>query len=324
MARGILVSVMSAFVCLVACLPAWCGRVYGEVTSVTEFGMSASFPAMIRPGSAMLVMSGDGESVSGMAIAITCKGTGPYEVTGAISWINDQANFTCGKKIYVNSLNASAIPSKRTNTNKRYRKPKEPPKEVPLDLGVYYYSTAQKVGYGALGLGIEKTLPLDTAVSLDVDGGITGLAGEGLDADTTIHTDSLMKSLNGRLKVKMGPGGGVYAGYRWSEGSGSTERWDRVAQDLIGKEFAGNSGNNTGTVEFQGAEYGISLNAAKNAIISVGYIPKFRTDFGGLGVITERAHTAELRFGNPKGGVRIRGIGGEDYWVVDLGVTISK
>ena len=316
MARGVLSAVAAATACIAACAPAWCGRLYGEVTSVTENAITTSFPAAVKPGSAMIVMSGDGESVAGMAISQYCRGRGPYEVSGAISWVSDPMNFKTGKKVYVNSLNASAIPAK---------KPAPPrARPTPLDLGVYYYSSAQKVGYGALGLGLEKSLNLGTGASLELDGGITGLAAVGADNGGSFETSSLLKSLNGRLNLNLAPGCAFYSGYRWSKGKGTDEHWDIITKDLQGKTFAAASSEESGVVALRGLEYGLALHVSPTASLSVGYIPALRTDFGGLGVLCEPARTAELRFGDPRGGIRIRGLSGEDYWLADLGITISR
>ena len=313
----VVLSIFAALIaCIAACAPAWCGRLYGEVTSVTEYAITTSFSAAVKPGSAMIVMSGDGESVSGMAISQHCRGRGPYEVSGTISWVSDPTNFKTGRKCYVNSLNASAIPAGR---------PAHPPaKPATNDLGIYYYSAAQKVGYGALGLGLEKFLNLGTGASLDLDGGITGLAAVGADNGGSLETSSLLKNLYGRLNLNLASGCAFYSGYRWSKGRGGDDQWDVITRDLQGRTFAAASSEDTGVVALRGLEYGLALHMSPTASLSVGYIPALRTDFGGLGVLSEPARTAELRFGDPRGGIRIRGLSGQDYWLADLGITISR
>jgi len=322
MARGIIASVVAVIACLIACTSAWCGRLYGEVTRVTENSITCSFPAEVKQGSAMIVMSGEGESVSGMAISQGCRGRGPYEVTGAIQWISDQANFQSGKTVYVDSLNASAIPSRLVVSGPSANA--APGRPTSNDLGLYYFASAQKVGAGPLGLGVEKVLDGGCGSSLELDAGVTGMAGLGVNKDNSGETGSLIENLSARLNVKMAPGGGLYSRYRWSKAKGSDEQWQAISRGLQGKTFAGPSNEDAGVVTLRGIEYGLAFNMSQKATLSLGYIPELLTDFGGIGVLEEPARTAEIRYGDSRRAIRIRGLSWTEYWVVDLGITIIK
>lgn len=322
MARGVLATFAIAIACMAACAPVWCGRLYGEVTQVAENSITASFPAAVRQGSAMIVMSGQGESVAGLAISQNCRGRGPYVVMGMIQWISAPNCFTCGKRVYVDSLNASAIPTPKQPAS--VRQTIRTTESSSGDLGLYYYASAQKVGAGALGVGFDKVLDGGCGSTLELDGAVTGIAGLGVNKGNSHQTDSLMEDLSARLNVRMAPGGGLYTRYRWSRGKGSDDQWQVVTNSLQGKTFAAPSGEDPGVVTFKGFEYGLSFNTSRKAVFSFGYIPELRTDFGGIGVIEEPARTAEIRYAGSKGGMRIRGLSGSDYWAVDLGITISK
>ena len=73
-----------------------------------------------------------------------------------------------------------------------------------------------------------------------------------------------------------------------------------------------------------GAAAGDRIRLLASAILrrmsfSLGYIPKFRADYGSLGVLHEPGFTGELRFGAGGGAFRLRGIKSESYWLADLG-----
>lgn len=312
--RAFVVAVVALALAAV-CLPGWCGRLEGNITAVGETSVTAEFPARVKAGAVMMVMSGKGEAVAGVAVSQDCKGSGPYQVTGHISWINDTLNFKAGKRVYVNSLNASAIPSEAPTVPNSSNK-------TPGDLGFYYYSAAQNVGYGAFGLGLEKSLNIGKGLVIEVDGGLTSLGNIDASNGSVIDTESLIKTLNGRLKLDLVTGFALYGGYRWNEGRGTDEKWDRLTQGLQNRSFVAGSDEPIGQVQLRGLEYGIAMHAGDRLGLSLGYIPKLRTDYGGLGVLSEPAYTAELRFGSGRGGVRLRGLTSEDYWSADLGITI--
>ncbi len=294
-------------------LPAFSGRLNGEVTQVTEFGISATFPAAVKPGSAMMVMSGYGESIAAMAISDSCQGEGPYFVSGKLSWISDVLNLRSGKVVYVNSLNASAIPSP----------PVSKPKYQDQDLRFYYYSAAQNLGYGAVGLGLERSLRISKGLALEIDGGITSLGNLATNGANKINTDCIIKNLSGRLKMDLVPGFSVYTGYRWNEGRGNDQRWSKLINNIRNTEFVTESEKASGTVLLQGLEYGLTIRASHAISISAGYVPQLRTDFGSIGISSEPAYTGELRFGNGGGAIRLRGMKTSSYWLADLGITIK-
>lgn len=293
------------------------GRVMGEVTRVTTDSITATFPAPVRDGSMVMVMSGKDEPISGMAVTQACHGSGPYQVTGKIYFISDTEQFAAGKQAYVNSANAGAIPSNvRSFAQGRSTVGDE-------DLKFYYYAAGQNVGYGAFGLGYERNIRLVRGVSLDVDGGITTVGNLGSSDASVVNTDQLVKTANGRLRFDLGRDLGVYSGYRFSEGSGDQQSWDRLSGNLAGKTFAAPSSIDSGTVRLQGLEYGLSLRPVGKFIVSLGYIPKLRADYGGIGVRDMPGYTGELRFGTGKGALRLRGLKSDGYWSADLGLTIQ-
>jgi hypothetical protein len=266
----------------------------------------------------MFVMSGRGEAIAGMAIADSCTGEGPYAVTGNICWINDTSAVAAGKQIYVNSLNASAIPS--PSPRAAMVQGKGP---TDNDLGLYYQAAGQNVGYGAVGLGFERTLRVSDGVSVELDAGISALGNVSASDAGSVDTDQVIKNAGGRLRLDFGPEFGVYSGYRWNEGKGDRDSWDRLSGRLQGRSFAASSDLAAGHVQTRGVEYGVSLRPTRKFGMSMGYIPKFRADYGEIGVTSEAAYTGELRFGTGRGALRLRGIRSTDgYWLADLGITI--
>jgi uncharacterized protein len=137
-----------------------------------------------------------------------------------------------------------------------------------------------------------------------------------------ISADTLIKNLGGRLRMQLVPGFAVYSGYRWSEGKGNDDKWNELVSDLSGKVFTGPSGKDSGTVLLKGMEYGVAFGSSEHMSLVGGYIPQFRTDYGGLGVLNEPAYTAELRFAVKGGAIRLRGLKSDDYWMADFGVTL--
>ncbi|MCL5104920.1 MAG: hypothetical protein M1133_12515 [Armatimonadetes bacterium] len=293
-----------------------CDRLMGEVAQVTTDSVRATFPAPIKPGSMMIVMSGKGESTSGVAISQTCNGRGPYTVAGKIHFVSSPMDFAAGKSVYVDSSNSGAIPSgkRRYVGGDRVGDP---------NLNFYYYTAAQNVGYGAFGLGYERSIRIARGVALEADAGVSTVGSLASRNADVINTDQLIKTMNGRLRFNLGRDFGVYSGYRWSEGRGDPERWDRLSGQLAGKSFTAPSSLDSGSVLLQGLEYGLSLRPVGKFSMSVGYIPSLRTDYGAFGVRSEPGYTGELRFGTGKGAIRLRGIKSDGYWSADLGVTIK-
>lgn len=321
--RRCVISVICLIVLLtVCCLPVLAERVMGELTKVNNDVIVASFPVPIRPRALMTILKGEGETVAGLAISQDCNGEEPpYEVTGSLYFSMDAVAVTAGKKVYVNSINAGAAPSSIPPEQAlRKAPPYQPPSDQ--DLKLYYYAAGQTVGYGAFGLGYERSIRLYKAISLEADGGITGVGNIADDDSNNLSADQLIKSLNGRLRVDLSKGFAVYTGYRWNEARGDDERWNTLAERLHGTEYAAASNNDQGTVLLKGMEYGITVRPFKRFSLSAGYIPEYHTDFGSLGVISQPAYTGELRFGGNRGAVRLRGITTTDYWLADLGITI--
>ncbi|MHB9035088.1 MAG: hypothetical protein ACYC64_00375 [Armatimonadota bacterium] len=321
--RRCVTSAMSLIVLsLVLCGPALAERVMGEISQVNNDVIVASFPVPINPRSLMTVLKGEGESVAGLAIAQKCKGNcPPYEVTGALYFTMDAVSVSAGKKVYVNSLNAGVAPSSNSPAQvMRAAQPYRPPSDQ--DLKFYYYAAGQTVGYGAFGLGYERSIKLYRGLSLEADGGVTGVGNVDNQNGNDVTADQLIKSLNGRLRIDLVHGIAVYTGYRWNQARGDDERWNKLVDRLNGTQFTGQSNNDPGTVVLNGMEYGLILRPLKRFSLSVGFIPEYRSDFGALGIISEPAYTGELRFGGNRGAVRLRGITTESYWLADLGVTI--
>lgn len=321
MPKCVRLSAISLLLLFVATECAFCGRLMGEVTQVTETTIKTSFPARVRAGSMMMVMSGKGESIAAVAISQYCDGSGPYDVTGRISWVSEPMSLKIGKDVYINSENASAIPSKPAATTAFVGSGSGGP--VDQDLKLYYYVAGQNVGYGALGVGFERTVKVNRTLGVEADAGISAVGNVNSTNADVINTDQLIKTLNGRVKLDFSPGFGVYTGYRWSEGRGDDDRWDRISGNLAGKPFTAPSVVESGTVLLQGMEYGLTFRPLNKLTLSAGFIPALRTDYGGLGVMSQPAYTGELRFGTKQGAVRLRGIRTEDYWTADLGITIK-
>ncbi len=310
-----------------ACGQVYAGRVTGEVTEVANDRIAATFSLPIKSNSMMIVLSGEGESVAGMAISDRCSGSGPYEVGGRLSYVADAPALTVGKKVYVNSINVAKgaantrsarlyRSSNAASTRSRGMRPWE------NDLTFYYYAAAQTVGYGALGVGYERTVRLSPTLAVAFDGGITAVGNVSAQRADVVSTDQLMKSLSGRVKLDFTRGFGIYAGYRWNEGRGDDNRWEDVVSGLGGKNFVAPSAREVGTVMLQGLEYGLTVRPISKLGFSIGYIPLYRADYGSLGVRSEPAYTGEVRFGGKSGAVRLRAIKSDGYWLADLGITI--
>ncbi|MCE5313839.1 MAG: hypothetical protein ABFD49_09060 [Armatimonadota bacterium] len=270
----------------------------------------------------MSILRDDGDSVAGLAIAQRCSGDyPPYEVTGSLYFTMDAVAVTAGKKVYVSSMNAGVAPSSSPQIAPVRAAPSyKPPSDQ--DLKLYYYAAGQTVGYGAFGLGYERSVTLYKGITLEADGGVTCVGNVDSNSGNGLDADQLIKSLSGRLRIDLVHGFAVYTGYRWNEARGDDERWNTLVDRLDGIDYKEPSNIESGTVLLKGMEYGITLRPFKRFSLSVGYIPEYRTDFGSLGVISEPAYTGELRFGGNRGAVRLRGITTEDYWLADLGITI--
>jgi hypothetical protein len=267
----------------------------------------------------MIVLSGEGESVAGMAVADKCYGTGPYNVYGKVSFVSDAANMAAGKRVYVNSANVTEVASSPTSAAPLAGITQSP---TDRDMGLYYYAAGQTVGYGALGVGLNKTLRVSKGIGVELDGAISAVGNVDSQDPGTVNTDQLIKNLTGRLKFDFSPRFGVYSGYRWNEGRGDDEHWDNLSNNLYDKDFIAASDQEWGTVLTQGFEYGLTIRPARKFSMSFGYIPEYRADYGGIGVLSEAAYTSEIRFGSGPGSVRLRGLTTEDYWQADLGITI--
>lgn len=294
-------------------------RVVGKVTRVENSTIIAEFPVPVRARAMMMIMTGEGESLAGVAIVQECTGDAPpYQVRGALHFAMDAVALSAGKKAYVNSANAGVAPS---------ASPEQPPSTLPArlpdqDLKLYYFAAGQTVGYGALGLGYERTIRLARGVGIELDGGITGIGNIGGEDSSSFDTDQLIKSANGKLRLDLAPAVGVYSSYRWNRGQGDDDHWDQLSNRLQGKDFIAPSGYGAGTVLARGIEYGVSLRPFRRAALSLGYIPEYRTDYGSIGVRSEPAYTAEMRLNVWGGTARLRGLRSDNYWLADLGVTI--
>lgn len=300
--------------CLLS-VPAISARLEGQVTSVTEKEIIAMFPAAVEDGSPMVVLTGKGENIAGVAISEGCEGGGPYQVKGHITWISDVMNLSAGKLVYVNPIHARAIPSPKPKMSEN--------SEFYQPLGFYYYTTAQKIGYGALGLGLESFLNMGSGFILEANGGISGFNLTQASGDGVSTNKQIFKSFDGRIRMNIEGGNSVYAGYRFqqSQGSGSEDRWQQLVDELEGQTFSGRSNLSSGTIKMSGLEYGMVFASSDEGVVSLGYIPRLETDYGGIGVRAIPAYTIELRTKSSKNGVRLRGIGCKDYWAIDLGIS---
>jgi len=298
--------------------PARSERVMGEVIRVSDSTVVFGFPVPVRDRSLIIILSGRGETVAGLALSTECVGDKPpYQVTGSLYLTMDPLNIAAGKAAYVNSLNTTAAPSsidKQGFVESKTLGPRE-------NLGLYYFAAGQSSGYGAIGLGFEHKLKVMQSLALEFDGGITTV-GSISDADArVVDTDQMIKNLSGRLRFDFGPWFGIYSGYRWNQGRAAQDRWQELADHLSSKSFVAPSVLNAGILESRGVEYGISLKLASLTLLA-GCVPKFRTDFGSIGVLSEPAYTAELRFGFPNRVLRLRGLRSDNYWIADMGITI--
>ena len=317
------VVVLPCVVLLAVCGQARAGRVVGEVTDIVGGRITATFPVAVKSNAMMIVLAGRGEAVAGMAIADKCTGSGPYEVSGKVSYIADASAIAVGKDVYVSSMNVVEVPRPRyISPAARPPAAARPARSADRDLCLYYYAAGQTVGYGAVGLGYERTIMISRTLGVEFDGGITGVGNVSAESPDVINSDQLIKSLNGRARLDFSRGFGVYTGYRWNQGRGDESHWDEVTKRLEDKEFVAPSTYDSCMVLLQGLEYGVTVRPFNLMALSVGYIPKYRVDYGTFGVRSEPAYTAELRFGGKSGAVRIRGIKSDDYWLADLGITI--
>ncbi len=218
-------------------LQVWGSSVVGQVTDVPGPTLTATFPVPIRPDSVMIVCTGDGDGVAGMAISEKCSGTGPYKVTAKVAMVTDTDNFAAGKNIYVDSANALAAPSSRNCPDSPKTKP-APPAARPAppmklaqsagpvdifdrDLNFYYYAAGQTVGYGAFGLGYDHSLRISQGMGLELDGAIAALGSVNGANPSSVNADQRVSNASGRLKFDFSQNVGTYAAYRWSDAQGS-------------------------------------------------------------------------------------------------------
>lgn len=315
-----LFGLISCLLALLLPIAADCGNLAGRVIEVNGDTVVASFPAPVKSRAMMILLSGEGESVAGMAVADKCYGSGPYNVYGKLSFVSDASNIAAGKRVYVNSANVTQVVG---NTISSVPRAEVAQASTDRDMNLYYYAAGQNVGYGALGIGLNKTFRVSRGIGVELDGGITALGNVDYEDGDSVNTDQLIKNLVGRLKFDFGSRFGVYSGYRWNEGRGDQEHWDDLQSELYGKNFIAASDQDWGTVLTQGFEYGLTFRPARKFSLSLGYIPEFRAEYGSLGTLSEPAYTGEIRFGSGTGAVRLRGLTSDDYWQADLGITIK-
>lgn len=321
-------SALGVFLLVICCGQAWAGRVTGRVTDVGGGRIKAEFPVPVTGNSMMIVLAGDGEAVAGLAIADRCRGDGPYAISGKLQFVSDPEAMCVGKQVYVDAANVTQARSRpqpanaivQCGTASTLPHPANAPNQ---DLGLYYYAAGQPVGYGALGLGFDRTIRLGRALGIELDAGITTLGtvnGDQADFPTEYE---VLKTATGRVKLDLAPALGLYTAYRWSEAQGGDDNWATLSRRLRDTDFCGPSSLGVGSVMQQGVEYGLTLRPGGSLALSLGYIPIYRSDFGSFGVCDQPAYTGELRFGGGKGGLRIRGIRSQDYWQADLGISIN-
>lgn len=299
----------------------YAARVMGQISQVANDTVTAVFPVPVRERSMMMLLAGEGESIAGLAMSQSCAGERPpYVVTGHVYLTMDAVHIAAGKKVYVNSLNTSAAPSSANPGATGFAA--GGPANPNNDLRLYYFAGGQTAGYGALGLGYERRIGLARSIAIELDGGITGIGSVSDGNADIVSADQFIKNLNGRLKFDFGPRFGAYSGYRWNQGRAESKKWGDISDDLIGRNFVAPSSLDSGTVQTQGLEYGISLSPSRSVTLLAGYVPKFRQDFGSIGVLSEPAYTAELRFGFANRMLRLRGLQSDDYWIADMGITI--
>lgn len=315
------------FVCLVFVCALPCGaadRVVGQISEIDGDSIVATFACPVRANSMLVMLAGEGEAVSGMAVSGRCRnvGNGSYLVTGDIQFVSDASSLATGKRVYVNSMNTLAPPAAATAPAMvSGSAPTGRPGDQ--DLKLYYFAAGQTTGYGALGLGYDRTVRVTKDISVEFDGAISGIGSVSDCSEDEVTCDQLIKSLSGKARFDFSPGFGLYSAYRWNEGRGDEDHWNDVAANLQGKTFIGASENGDPyTVSLRGIEYGISLRPARGFSLALGYIPSLRADYSSFGVRTEPGYAAELRFGTRNGAVRLRGLTSDDYWTADLGITI--
>ena len=283
--------VVACLVIVFGCpLQGWGSSVVGQVIDVPGATLTATFPVPIRPDSVMIVRTGDGEGVAGMAISEKCSGTGPYKVTAKVAMVTDADNFTAGKNICVDSANALAAPSCRGNAASAITRP-APPAARPAppmklaqsagpadifdrDLNFYYYAAGQTVGYGAFGLGYDHSLRISQGMGLELDGAIAALGSVNGANPRSVNTDQRVSSASGRLKFDFSQSVGTYAAYRWSEAEGRSSEWNQLSQRLQGTQFIAASEGSAGTVLSQGIEYGFTILTAGPAQFFAGLSAK--------------------------------------------------
>jgi hypothetical protein len=320
----------AGYLCMFAALtflaaPASAERVMGEIIRVSGDTIAAAFPVPILDRSMMLVLAGEGESIAGLAMSRQCSGDQPpYEVVGNLYLTMDAARISAGKRVYVNSLNTLPAPSSASQPAPGLAAPSavRGPDGPNQDLGLYYFASGQLASYGAIGLGYERMLRVSRSIAIELDGGITTVGNVNDSDGDVVSADQLIKSLNGRLRLDLAHWFGVYAGYRWNQGKANNQRWDEMIAGLDTINFVAQSDLEPGIVRTQGIEYGFALRPALDLALLAGYIPRYRAEFGSVGVLSEPAYTGELRLGFAHSMLRVRGLWSNDYWLADVGVTI--
>ena len=323
--------VCSALVILllvISCGQVWAGRVTGQVTDVYGGRLTAEFSVPVSGNSIMIVLTGSGEAVAGMAISDRCRGNGPYTVTGKTQFVSDPEAMCVGKQVYVDSANVGQArsrpkPAVSIRQSGTANEPACPSSSVDKDLRLYYFAAGQPAGYGALGLGYDRTIRLSRMLGVELDAGMTTLGTVNTDQADFPTEFEVLKSATGRVKLDLAPALGFYSAYRWSEARGGNDNWVALSHRLSEMDFDAPSSLDAGTVLQQGLEYGLTLRPGGSLAVSLGYIPMYRSEFGSFGVLNQPAYSGELRFGGRRGALRIRGIRSDDYWQADLGISIN-
>jgi len=294
-------------------------NVTGQVIRVAKDNIVASFDVPIERNSMMVVKTGGGEAVAGMAISESCEGAGPYMVKGRVDMVFDAAALVPGKPVEVNALNVNGAPTPPVDQTN----PAPATASGYQDLKFYYYAADQTVGYGLFGFGYERTLRVMPGIGLELDAAMAGVGAVSSSDGETVDTEQLIKTMNGKLRIDFGTAMGAYAGYRWNVSQGSPDRWKQTAEELeieLAPDYAPPEGP---SVVARGIEYGLTWRPAKKFAISAGFIPRFAVNYGDLGLHSKPGYTGELRVGGGRGAIRLRGLQTEDFWSVDLGVTIK-
>ncbi len=93
-------------------LPAKSEEVVGEVVRVSDNSIVFGFP--VRDRSLVMILSGQGRAIAGLALSTKCAGNKPpYQVIGLLYLAVDLLNIFVGRRALVNSLNTIAAPNSK-------------------------------------------------------------------------------------------------------------------------------------------------------------------------------------------------------------------